>query len=301
MLTPQSFILIGHPIAHSMSPAIHAAVYRHHRLPHSYEAVDCPDDTSVRGQVERLRQGAIQGANVTVPWKRLALALADRADPSAADTGAANVLARDDDGRVVAYNTDVGALSQRLAAGLVRANPRAPAVEHAVVLGNGGAALAAVVASQRAGAQRVVVSARSWSDSAAVEDWPHKAEFERLGATAVSWSSAGDSELAARLLEAQLVVQATSAGMLGKSGGDELAALVPWDNLRSDVFVYDVVYNPPVTPFLERALALGLTHEGGLSMLVGQAALAVALWLKLDPPLAEMTAAAEAALFGASR
>lgn len=300
-MTPQSFILIGHPVLHSISPAIHGAVYRHHGLPHSYQAVDCPDEASVRAQLERLRSGQLSGANVTVPWKRLALELADRADPSASDTGAANVLSRAEDGSVVAYNTDVGALAERLSAGLRKANPRGTAVGHAVVLGNGGAALAAVVACQRAGAGRVYVSARAFAEATPSEQWPHVEEFERLAALPVSWSAAFDRELSQHLVTAQLIVQATSAGMLGKGGGEEVAQLVPWGSLRSDVFVYDVVYNPPATAFLEQATALGLANEGGLSMLVGQAALAVELWLELDAPRAEMAAAAEAALYGAQR
>jgi len=64
------------------------------------------------------------------------------------------------------------------------------------------------------------------------------------------------------------------------------------------VFLYDVVYNPPVTPLLHKARALSLACEGGLSMLVGQAALAVELWLGVSAPRAEMRAAAERTLLG---
>ena len=66
------------------------------------------------------------------------------------------------------------------------------------------------------------------------------------------------------------------------------------------MFLYDLVYNPPETPFLERARAMGLRSEGGLSMLVAQAALAVEIWLGLSAPRAEMTAAAERMLHGLS-
>jgi len=288
-----NFILIGHPVAHSMSPAIHGAVYRRHGLPHAYEAVDCPSEQDVLRQIDRVRRGEIAGANVTVPWKRFALASADRADATAADTGAANVLLRADDGAVVAHNTDVAALAERLAAGKAQGDA-------AVVLGNGGAALAAVAACRAAGATSVTVSARSWIDEADPSSWRGRADFDRLGAELATWSRAESSRLSNALRSAAVVVQSTSAGMVGAGGGQELADMIPWKRLRSDAFLYDVVYNPPITPFLERARSLGLKGEGGLSMLVGQAALAVRLWLGIAAPRAEMTAAAERLLFGMS-
>ncbi len=292
-MTKQSYILIGHPVGHSMSPAIHGAVYRRFDLPHTYTAVDCPTEQSVAEQVNKIRHGELAGANVTVPWKKVALGLADRADPTAAKTGAANVLARGDSGEVVAYNTDVSALAACLRAGATQAGA-------AVVFGNGGAALAGVSASQLAGAAPVWVTARAFSEDLPRAEWPHREQFEALGATLVAWDRTERSELQQTLAAASLIVQATSAGMLGKGGGEALADMVPWQRLRSDVFLYDLVYNPPVTAFLERAGILGLKAEGGLSMLVGQAARAVEIWLGVTAPRAEMTAAAERILHGLS-
>ncbi len=290
-MTKLSFVLIGHPVGHSMSPAIHTAVYRRFDLPHSYTAVDCPTEQDVAQQIDRVRRGELAGANVTVPWKKVALSLADRADVTAAETGAANVLARGEAGEVVAYNTDVAALEDCLRRGCAR-------VGDAVVLGNGGAALAGVAACKRAGAARVWVSARSFRGDLAPEQWPHLEQFERLGAQPIAWEGGEPSDLEEALANASIIVQATSAGMLGKGGGEELAERVPWQRLRSDVFLYDLVYNPPVTPFLERARAFQLRSEGGLSMLVGQAAAAVEIWLAVSAPRAEMTAAAERMLYG---
>ena len=81
MSRPLTFVLLGHPVAHSVSPAIHGAAYRALGAPHRYEVRDCPTPEHVRAQVEAIRSGALAGANVTVPWKRLALELADRARP----------------------------------------------------------------------------------------------------------------------------------------------------------------------------------------------------------------------------
>lgn len=291
-MTPLEFVLLGHPVQHSMSPVIHSVVYQRHGLPHRYVTVDCPTEEHVREQIEALRQGRIAGANVTVPWKRVALRFADRADETASAMGAANTLVRESDGSVVAHNTDVEALRDRIAAGV------RPGGREALILGNGGAALAAVVACRRAGFDSIGVTARGWRSFEPISEWKHREEFERLGAKPLSWDSSERGELHDVAREAAVIVQATSAGMAGHGGGEAVVQVIPWHALRSDVFLYDLVYNPPITPFLLKGRALELASEGGLSMLVEQAALAIGLWLGVAAPRVEMTAAAERLLLG---
>ena len=284
------FILIGHPVGHSVSPAIHHAAYDALGMSHRYEAVDCPDEESVRRQVARIRSGEIAGANVTVPHKILALSLADEATDGARHTGAANVLTRLGD-KVVAHNTDISGLADELRAGTE--TPRA-----AWVLGNGGAALAAVVACREAGASEVYLSARSFNGDPT--QWPTAERFRQLGAIPVGWSDTetdgGMPELAPSL---GLIVQATSAGMKGASDGTPLVKQVPWDALAPDTFIYDLVYNPPQTPLLAAAEERGLPHSHGLGMLVGQAAHAFKIWLDQEPDRAAMRQAADQGIFGA--
>lgn len=288
MVKPLEFGLLGHPVGHSVSPAIHQAAYDAFELPHVYSVCDCPTPEDVATQVERLRSGHWAGLNVTVPWKRVALRLADEVDASAAETGAANVLVRTSGGRIVAHNTDAPALARLLAANATADRPHV-----ALVLGNGGAALAAVVAAKRAGCERVYASARRWQ--VGQSGWEAAPEFEALGAAPVAWAA---SELAQVAPQVTTVVQATSAGMRGVGGGEELVAALPWEQLGRWVFAYDVVYNPERTPFLERAAQVGLRCEGGLSMLVGQAALAIELWLGVSPPQDRLMASARTAIFG---
>src|SRR5690606_35758098 len=108
------FLLVGHPVGHSVSPSIHAAAYKMLGHPDArYSVLDCPTEADVRRVFERLRSGELAGANVTVPHKTLALSLADRVDDSARDVGAANVLACVQ-GEIVAYNTDAPALAEEL-------------------------------------------------------------------------------------------------------------------------------------------------------------------------------------------
>jgi len=283
------FALFGHPVGHSVSPAMHTAAYRELGLDAEYLSIDCPDPKAVRREVERLRDGELSGANVTVPYKKLALSLADRADPLAKAVGAANVLRRMPDGSVEAHNTDVAALADELR--LHQPSPRA-----ACVLGSGGAALAAVVACQRLGAGVVHVAARAFSDSLASAALG--AEFRALGATPLAMpSDATEASWCNTLSECQIVVQATSAGMSGADSGEALASLIPWAVLPQGALAYDLVYNPPLTPFLRRSRENSVNAVGGLGMLVGQAVHSVMLWTGMTPDQSVMRQAAENRLF----
>lgn len=292
--TEKTFILIGHPVGHSLSPAIHHAAYVELGLSgHRYVAVDCPDEAAVRAQIGALRSGDIAGANVTVPWKRLALALADDVDASAKDTGAANVLRPVGDGtgmRIVAHNTDVPALLAELRRGC-------PDARSAMILGNGGAALAAVAACRALGVARPFVTARKWKGARSAE-WHRADEFGAVGAVPVAWpdDTGAGSEFHRAVVASDVIVQSTSDGMAGASDGSAVRDVVPWAALRARTFAYDVVYSPAETPFVRAARAHGLPGENGLRMLVGQAALAIELWLGRAPGLGPLVDAASRAL-----
>lgn len=233
---------------------MHAAAYAALGLPHTYRAMRATED-ELPDWALALRRGDIGGINVTVPHKRAAMRLADVVDDTARECDACNVLALRD-GRLVAYNTDVLALVAELPA----------ASGTAVVLGNGGAARAAVAALRRVGATKIIVRARRGGDEPLV--------------------STG-SERGARW-----IVQATSAGMTGMSPGDAIASAVRFE-LALGAFALDVVYDPSETPFLRAARKAGLRAENGLGMLARQGALAFELWLGIPAPLDVMRRAIE--------
>lgn len=265
-MKPRRFAVIGDPVAHSKSPAMHMAAFRALGLPHTYEAIRVTAEELSR-VVQALREGQYDGLNVTVPHKQAALALAD--DVAVPGTAAANTLVRTADGRVVAHNTDAPALAEELR---LLAGPGASwASRRALVLGSGGAALAAVAALRSLGSVDVVVRARRPRDDATQP-----------------WQPSPGSEA-----QTLAVVQATSAGMTGGDPGDPLVDVVAWDALAPDAVALDVVYAPPQTPFLAAARARGLRHANGLGMLARQGALAFELWLGIPAPLGVMRAALE--------
>jgi shikimate dehydrogenase len=279
------------------------AAFRSVGLPHSYTAIDVPTPTGLRRMVGEIRRGAIAGANVTIPYKRTVLELVDEIAPSAAEVGGANVLSRSHEGRVVAHNTDAEALAAELSElGM------AERAGCAVILGAGGAALAAVAACKRLGFKIIGVTTRSWFGTESVYEAPAAEQVRALGALASPWP-VGDgttpSGKASGVLRMQwgefaamadLVIQATSAGMIGADPGEDLVGVVPWTRLATRPLVYDVVYNPRVTPFLREAAKHGLRAEGGLGMLVRQAALSFAIWTGIPVSLNVMRSAAEEAL-----
>ncbi len=285
----RAFALIGHPVGHSLSPAIHRAAYAELGLAdHSYEAVDCPNAQAVAAQLEAIRRGELDGANVTVPWKRLALELADEVHDSAGSTGAANVLSPtgpDGARRLVAHNTDVPALAEQLRRGH-------PGARSAMVIGAGGAALAAAVACRSIGVDRVVVVARRWrgTDESA---WELATAFRARAAVPVAWPDdpSAFSSFRRAVVESDIVIQSTSDGMAGATDGTTVRDLVPFPELDRAAFVYDLVYSPEVTPFVAAARDAGLSAESGLGMLVGQAALAIELWVGRRPSIAALRAA----------
>jgi shikimate dehydrogenase len=269
---PLRFAVIGDPVAHSRSPAMHRAAFAALGLPHTYDAVrvEAPE---LRAVVAQLRGGVYAGLNVTVPHKQRVLEHVDDVAGSAQRVGAANTLVREDAGGVTAHNTDVPALEAELQELL---GPGAAwSSLRGLVLGSGGAARAAVAALASLGVGEIVVRARRRVDFAplAVGAWQ-------------PWQPSAASEAATAI-----VVQATSAGMAGADPGEHAAEAVAWDALPADAVALDVVYGAGDTPFIARAKRRGLRAGGGLGMLARQGALALELWLGVVAPLAAMRAA----------
>ncbi|MFO0553421.1 MAG: exodeoxyribonuclease VII large subunit [Polyangiaceae bacterium] len=285
------FGLAGHPVGHSVSRAMHLAAFEALGLPHDYRVFDVAERADFERLVGELRAGKLAGLNITLPHKRAALELADRVAESAAKVGAANVLTRlSSGGELEAHNTDVVALAGRIE-GLLRGGPKPRGV--ALVLGAGGAALAAIAALRSAGFERVMVTSRSFTSRAAIEADPRSARLREACGDLAIWKDGCISP--PKKTKLAVVVQASSAGTVGAQT-EELLDKVPWDRAAPGALAIDVVYGPRETPFVERARAAGLAAESGLSMLVAQAEASFEIWLGVAAPPGVMRAAAERAL-----
>ncbi len=258
---PRRLGILGWPVEHSRSPAIHGAVHAALGIDAAYELLPVAP-TDLASAVVGLGALGFLGANVTVPHKEAVLPLCDVLTDEAALVGAVNTLHWTAEG-LVGDNTDARGFVASL-------DEDAPGWEGpALVFGTGGAARAAVVGLARRGVEVLVAGRRP----ARAQDLADLAE--RAGAPA----SSSVADLEGAVQRARLVVNATPLGMKGE---DLPAALMA---LRVGQTAADVVYVPTDTPFLLAAAAAGAIRVGGLGMLVHQAALSAARWHGVEPPV----------------
>lgn len=285
---PPRFGLIGHPVAHSVSPAMMRAAFDALGLAASYDAIDVEGEAALARAVASLRSGERAGLNVTVPHKRAVLAHADVVGESAARAGAANVLVAER-GKIRAENSDAAAIVRVL-------DPLLAARRWALILGSGGAARAALVACEELGFRGVEITSRSWGSPEEAQE--RGAELPEIRAQVQFEPWLSDWGELARLAgrEVSLVIQATSAGMHGADPGEGVMERVRWAEIGPRAVAFDVVYRPRQTPFLDAARKHGALAVDGLGMLVEQAALALRFWLGVDAPRDDMRRAAEEAL-----
>lgn len=254
------FVLLGDPVGHSRSPAIHRAALAAVGLEGRYEARRV-DVAGVYRACAEMRAGDLAGANVTMPHKRVAAAAADLLAPEAERCGAVNTLAPAE-GRVVGHNTDVGGLHA------VWEQAGMPAASPVLVLGAGGAAAAALVAF--GGSPLTVASRRAGAAGALAA---------ALGVVAreVPWGEP---------VPGAVVVNATPLGMHGEP--------LPPAVMEEALGFIDLPYGAEATPALAEARRRGRPAAGGVDVLVAQAALAFRLWTGCEAPLEAMRRAAEA-------
>jgi shikimate dehydrogenase len=243
--------VLGWPVAHSRSPAMMqaAGLTRYQRLP---VAPAVFADT-----VRALGAAGFRGANVTIPHKEAALAVATSASDAAREIGAANTLTFGDDGTIHADNTD--------APGLLAALGRAPA--SALVLGAGGSARAAVWALAGAGADVSI-----WNRT--------PARAEGLGARVVR-----------ERVAAEVLLNCTSVG-LDRSSSPFKDLPLDADGLSEYATIVDLVYGEGGTALIREAGLRGIATIDGLQILANQGALSFTLWTGRPAPLATMHAAA---------
>jgi shikimate dehydrogenase len=265
--------VIGHPVSHSRSPALHNAAYRALGLDAIYLAFAVAPG-QVRAALAGARALGMLGLNVTVPHKRAALEACDEVDDEARMVGAVNtVVVRGD--RLVGSNTDVLGFRASLLAGLAGRKAK-----HALVLGAGGAARAVVVALAGMGISSSVVS----------RDVERGSDLLGLGAfEAMPWESAS---LRRAVAESDLIIDATSAG-LSAEAERAVPAPVPIDAIAAGSLVVSLVYNREPA-LLAGARARGLATLDGAGMLVHQAARAFELMTGREAPLDAMWAAMSA-------
>jgi len=274
-------LLLGHPVAHSLSPAFQQAAFDHFGLPVRYELLDVAPK-GLAAAVAALRADAdVIGANVTIPHKETIGALLDSVTEETTTIGAVNTITRAGS-RLVGRNTDVAGLRGALDSLLNgKRMPRA-----ALILGAGGAARAAVAALVGAAVGQSSITNRHFRRAeqvaaAASKSWPH------LAIRAMPWHESLLVEEAARV---GIVINATS---LGLSASD--TPPLPAAAFREGQYLIDVVYARGGTALVREARAAGAEAADGLEMLLLQGAASFELWTGRQAPISIMRDALAAA------
>jgi shikimate dehydrogenase len=268
---PKRLAVLGQPISHSRSPAMHSAALAELGLADewTYEAIEvAPDEFAER--VRSMPGDGFVGANATVPHKLAALAIADEASEAARAIGAANTLSFGGD-RIAAENTD--------ATGFLDALQQRPGGKRALVMGAGGSARAVVWALVSHGAEVTI--------------WNRTPERARAlaGAFGAKVTDAGSDDV-----DYEVVVNATTVGMGAASGERAELQSLPLDAdvLGENHVVVDLAYGANETELARVARARGARVIDGFEVLVRQGAASLRIWTGLDPPIDAMRRAARA-------
>ncbi|MCJ7710009.1 MAG: shikimate dehydrogenase, partial [Chloroflexi bacterium] len=263
-------VLIGHPVAHSLSGAMQQAAFDHLGIDARYELWDRAP-VALAEAIAELRADEYLGANVTIPHKERVVAHVDKLTEEAHAIGALNTITREGK-KLVGHNTDVAGFKVALDALVGRQKmPR-----HAVVLGAGGGARAVVHGLIREGFQRVIVFNRHLHRAESmVKHFSRSAAHMEL--RAMPWH---ESIIEAELAKTKVLVNATSIGLLAEESP------VPGEILPQDLLVLDLIYAR--TMLLRDAEKAGCGTLDGGTMLLNQGAAAFTLWTGLPAPLDEM-------------
>ena len=263
------YAVIGDPIAQSLSPQLHNGLFEANGIDALYLPIEVKSE-----DLEKLVQGFrlmnLGGFNITKPHKLDIMKYLDELDPLAQKIGAVNTVVYRDK-KMIGYNTDGFGFIKSIEKKLGKKVKEELTI---LILGCGGAVKSVAMALADWGIKKVIIANRTLSKADELieqinENWPGKAQ-------AISME---ESELKKVLLNADLIVNGTSLGMNDAPERTPIAK----ELLRKDVFVYDMIYSPPMTQLLKDAKVVGAQTENGLEMLLYQGLLAFELWTGIFP------------------
>ncbi len=273
--------LIGDPVGHSVSPAMHNTAFNSMGLDYIYLPFRVERE-NLAAAIGGLRALNMRGLNVTIPHKVAVIPLLDELEPLAHKIGAVNTIVNENN-HLKGYNTDAsGFLKALLGRGIE------PDDKKVVILGAGGASRAISFSLAERSAELVILNRQlemDWAIELA-------GSVSRFSAKAVKALELNEKNLSSVLESADILVNATSVGMSPNTSQSPVPARL----LRPGLAVFDVVYNPITTRLLAEAGAAGAETIDGIDMLVWQGALAFELWTGATAPIEIMKAAAVKAL-----
>ncbi len=262
--------IIGDPVEHSMSPAMHNAAFRELGLDYLYLPFRVKKEDLGKA-IEGMRALNIKGLNVTIPHKVAVLQFLDKLDPLAEKIGAVNTIVNDN-GVLIGHNTDAAGFLQALLK-----NGIEPRGKNVVIMGAGGASRAISFILADRGAKLVILNRLlelDWAEELA-------GSLSRTFSREIAALELNKGNLAGVLEKADILVNATSLGM----SPDTDETPVTSDLLRPNLIFVDIVYNPIKTRLLREAEAAGAKTVSGVDMLIWQGAIAFEKWTGRQAPV----------------
>ena len=262
--------VIGDPIEHSMSPAMHNAAFRELGLDFVYVAFKVSKD-SLSNAIHGMRALNIKGLNVTIPHKVTVIPLLDKLDPLAEKIGAVNTIVNDK-GILTGYNTDADGFLQ-----VLLEKGTEPKGKNVVILGAGGASRAISFILAERGANLIILNRKlelDWAEELALQ-------ISQLFNKKTTALELNEKNSAKALEKAHILVNATSVGMHPDINKTPVSSTL----LKAGLTVFDIVYNPLQTRLRKDADAVGAWTISGLDMLAWQGALAFEKWTGRKAPV----------------
>lgn len=257
------FALLGEPLGHSLSPALHKAIYRQLEIDDaSYRTVELPEER-LKSFFTGFKVGGFDGVNVTIPHKTAVIPLLDEVDSKAKLINAVNCINRTGN-KLTGYNTDLLGFAYSL-----RQNNVSIEGNEFAIIGAGGSAQAVGAVLAEGEAKTISIVNRTVENAEAL-----KQNILTLN-DQVTVNIVDENELLERATNLDCVINTTCVGMSPETNANPISS----DVFSENVLAFDLIYNPVKTQFLQTAEEQGASVVNGLQMLVAQAVYSVEIWM----------------------
>ena len=257
----KKYLVIGNPIEHSLSPKLHNHWIKKNNIDAIYDKKQL-NEGDIEGIISEVRNEKINGINVTVPFKKLVISFIDELSVEANEAQSVNTIYKENN-KIIGHNTDISGFELAL-----RGKSYDIKNKKIFILGAGGVTSSIILALKKMGASKVILSNRTKKKA---EEF--KKTFSDL--EIVDWGE---------IPEFNMIINTTS---LGLNKDDEIK--LDYENIGSNKFFYDVIYNPRQTKFLTKAKQFGNQIENGKMMFIYQAHQAFTIWHKIMPKIDDKT------------
>ena len=248
------YLVIGNPIDHSLSPALHNHWLKENNINATYDKIKL-EDHEIKNFTQDIKEQKIAGCNVTVPFKKTVIPFLDKLSLEAEQTQSVNTITFDN-GNLVGHNTDIAGFDTA-----IKKLNFSVKGKKVLILGAGGVVPSIIFALKNMHVQEITISNRTREKAENL-----KALFNDL--KILDWGN---------LTDFNMVINATSLGLNNETIN------LNFSSLGHDKLFYDVIYNPRETNFLKTGKQLGYKTENGKTMFVYQAMEAFKLWHKIEP------------------